>query len=172
MIMKLAYAPIYELIRVGEYDLVVDRIVDINSGRLKKPFLQDANHAWYCVGDACFKAGRFLEAVVAFRRALKADPEDVMCFIALGNSYDAMGRPKLAERMLRRALVMRLDQNDRASILLNLGNALYDQNRYKDAIEEYEIIMDRKDQIGERARKNIALAKLKCKAILRRESKR
>jgi tetratricopeptide (TPR) repeat protein len=162
--MKIAYALIYQLIKAGDYKLAIRSMVNLKSGRLKSPFKQDANHAWYCVGDAYFKSENFLEAITAFQRARKADPEDAMCFLALGNSYDAIGRPKLAERMFRQALVMHLDNFDRASALFNLGNALYDQCRYAEAIEQYQQLRMRKDEIGDKARKNITRARLKLKA--------
>lgn len=165
--MEIEYAPIYQLINSGDYKSAIRSMVDLKSGRLKPPFKQDANHAWYCVGDAYFKAENFLGAIAAFQRARKTDPEDAMCFLALGNSYDAIGRPKLAERMLRQALILHLDNLDRASALFNLGNALYDQRRYAEAIEQYQRVRTRKDEIGDKARKNLARARLKLRAVQR-----
>lgn len=163
--MESEYTTIYQLIRTGNYKSAVRGMVDLKSGHLKRPFRQDANHAWYCVGDAYFKAGKFLEAIAAFQRARKADPADAMCSIALADSYEAIGRPKLAERMLRRALALHLENFDRASALFNLGNALYDQHRYSEAIEQYQLVRARRDEIGDKARKNIARARLKLKAV-------
>lgn len=163
--MRIQYARIYQLIKAGDFQLAIRSMVNLKSGHLKPPFKEDANHAWYCVGDAYFKEGDFLKSIKAFQRARKANPEDAMCFLALGNSYNAIGRPRLSERMLRQALAMHLDGFDRASALFNLGNSLYDQRRYAEAIEQYQRVKLRKDEIGDRARKNLAQARLKLKAV-------
>ncbi|WP_084455370.1 tetratricopeptide repeat protein [Comamonas composti] len=158
---NMVYENIYHNMRSGRYEEVLERILDFKSGNLKFPFEKNANHAWYCVGDAYFKLGKFSEALKAFQRAKKSDSSDAMCFLALGNSYDALGRPKLAERMFRKALNMDLDEYYRASAFFNFGNALYDQKRYEEAIEIYNHVRKRKDLIGEKARRNIFSAKLK-----------
>jgi tetratricopeptide (TPR) repeat protein len=165
------YTSIYKLVKAGDYKLAIHSMIDLKSGQLKPPFKRDANRAWYCVGDAYFKAEDFLEAVAAFQRARKANPEDAMCFLALGNSYDAIGRPKLAERMFRKALCMHLDSFERASVLFNLGNALYDQGRYAEAAQQYQRVKIRKDEVGEKARKNLTRVKAKIKNDTVRNSK-
>jgi len=63
------------------------------------------------------------------------------------------------------SVLMHLENFNNASALFNLGNALYDQCRYADAIEQYQRVRRRKDEIGNKARKNIARARLKLKSV-------
>lgn len=156
--MRKIYTQIYDLMEAGNFEQAITTIINEQTGRLNPIFKIDANHSWYCAGDAYFKIGNYVEAIKAFQRSRKADPQDAICFLALGNSYDALGRFKIAERMFRQALSLRLNEFNRATAFFNLGNALYDQRRYKEAIDIFNKIKNRKDKIGLKTRKNLTLA--------------
>jgi Flp pilus assembly protein TadD len=146
------------MLAAGQYKGAFRKLVDPESGRLRPAYVSDVNHAWYCVGDAQFKLGSFDDAIDAFRKAAKANPEDVECLIAIGNCYDELKRPKLAERTFRKALDLRSTGRTKASARVNLGNALLDQKKYQEAVEMFHPLTARRDDIGRIARANLKIA--------------
>jgi tetratricopeptide (TPR) repeat protein len=147
------------LLKNGNFGQVRKRLVDPLTGRLRRSYAWDANHAWYCVGNAEFNLENYKDAAAAYRRAYKADPNDVQSLWAIGNCYDAMKRPKLAERVFRKALqVDGIEEKDRAALSVNLGTALLDQKRFLEAAAAYFPIRGRRDQTGRTARLNFKRA--------------
>lgn len=88
---------IYALLREGQPRKALRRLLT-PGGTLRAGYFEDKNHAWYCVGCAHFDMGNYADARDAFRKALRANSSDVQCLLAIGNSYDAEGKPKLAEK--------------------------------------------------------------------------
>lgn len=130
-----ALAPVYALIRGGEYAHAIAEMTQAGGQRLAPAFRHDGNHSWYVIGDAFFKMGDFAMAAQAFRRALRCWSGDAEALMALGNSYSEMQRPKLAARCLRKAIP--LSPKRAADCRFNLGNALFDMQNYKAAAAEY-----------------------------------
>ena len=124
-------------------------------GALRAGYSDDKNHAWYCVGCAHFDMSNFADARSAFRKALRADGTDVQCLLAIGNCYDAEGKPKLAEKAIRSGLALGPDRTTAAKLNLNLANALFDQDRDAEALTLYKRLAKRRDVVGDRARANI-----------------
>jgi len=154
-----SFDAINTLLKTGKTEQVRRLLVDARTGRLRRAYAWDANHAWYCVGNAEFDLENFREAAAAYRRACKADPQDAQSLLALGNCYDAMRRPKLAERVLRKALQLEgVRSKDKAALFVNLGNALFDQKRFLEAAAAYFPVRERRDQIGRKARLNFKMA--------------
>ncbi|WP_093178193.1 tetratricopeptide repeat protein [Variovorax sp. YR266] len=150
---------VHGLLKTGKARQVRRCLVDARTGRLRQAYAWDANHAWYCVGNAEFDLENYGEAVAAYRRAYKADPHDAQSLWAIGNCYDAMKRPKLAERVLRKALQLEgVRSKDEAALLVNLGNALFDQKRFLEAAAAYFPVSGRRDQLGRKARLNFKTA--------------
>ncbi|MDP9894961.1 tetratricopeptide (TPR) repeat protein [Variovorax boronicumulans] len=150
---------IHELLKTGNPGQVRRRLIDAQTGRLRQAYAWDANHAWYCVGNAEFALENYREAAAAYRRAYKADPLDAQSLWAIGNCYDALKRPKLAERILRKALRLEgVSVKDKAALLVNLGNALFDQKRFSEAAATYLPVRGRRDEIGRKARLNFKRA--------------
>ena len=148
------FESIHALLAKGQTSRALSRLLDRTSGKLRDAFAWDANHAWYCVGGAEFRRGNYQDAVQAFRKAFRADSSDVVCLIAIGNCYDAQHKPKLAERVWREALGLEPKGRNRATVVCNLGNALFDQKRYEEAAQCYSPLVKRRDDIGRMARKN------------------
>ena len=98
------FSKVHAMLAARRYKVAIRTLVEPETGRLRPAYVSDINHAWYCVGDANFKLGNFEDAIHAFRKAARADIEDVQCLIAIGNCYDELGRPKFAERAFRKAL--------------------------------------------------------------------
>lgn len=141
----------------GEERKVRGMLVDPDTGRIKREYAWDRNHAWYCVGDADFKMGKYKDAIKSFRKAYGYDSDDVQCLLAIGNCFDAIKEPKKAENILKKALDIGLKGKVRSAVIFNLGNALFDQERFDEAIAYYLDVKNRRDEIGKKARKNIKL---------------
>lgn len=153
-----SFDAIHALQRVGRYLEVISTLIDSGTGCLRLPYRWDANHAWYCVGLAELERCEFQIAAVAFRRAFKSNPADFQSLLALGNCYDELKKPKLAERIFNRALELSPSGKDKAALHVNLANALYDQQKFDEAIENYRFAANRRDAIGKVARRNLKRA--------------
>jgi tetratricopeptide (TPR) repeat protein len=156
---------IHELLRQGKLSTVLNALIDADSLRIKDGFQFDRNHAWYCVGDVLYRQSKFEESKDAFKKSLRTRPDDVQALMAIGNCYDALRKPKFAERYFARALSA-FDRNrkrighkpKREAIVLNLANALFDQGRMAEAIKLYKKLDDAPPEIRRKAKKNLTLA--------------
>lgn len=143
------------LLREGEYDQVV--LLLLGSGKnINSPYDQDKNHAWYLLGDVYYLQEKYEDAVSAFKHSIGDRQDDVEAMLALANCYSEMELPDKAEKALREA--MKYSPSD-SSVIYNLANSLFDQGEYKKAIEIYEKIPSRDQEISELAQKNISHAK-------------
>ncbi len=118
---------------------------------------EDINHQYYNEGDKLFKASRFNEASKCFHLALEHWTEDWQALMALGNCYSEMHKHLKAEASFRNALDY-CPEKERPAILFNLGNALYDLQKFVEAVEVYAQIPS-SHAIFELASKNAMLAK-------------
>jgi tetratricopeptide (TPR) repeat protein len=154
-----SFDSINTLLKTGNAGKVRSRLIDPKTGRLKRSYAWNANHAWYCVGNADFSRENYEKATAAYRKSCNADPQGAQSLWALGNCYDAMKRPKLAERFFRKALQLDGVKNkDKAALWVNLGNSLFDQKRFQEAAAAYFPALERRDQIGRKARLNFQRA--------------
>jgi tetratricopeptide (TPR) repeat protein len=155
------FAEIYRLAGDGALDAALGKLLDETGARLVPPFDEDLNHAWYVVGDLYFKKGDFAAAARAFDRSVADRPDDPEALMALANCYSEMDSPRLAERYLRLAL----KYSDNVSIVLNLGNALFDQEKYREAIEIYKNIPVSSGDIFRSAQMNIRRAEANSSTV-------
>lgn len=159
LIQERSFDLINALLKAGKPKQARQHLIDARTGKLRQAYLRDANHAWYCVGNAEFDLENYKEAAAAYRRAYKAAPQDAQSLWAIGNCYDAMKRPKLAERVLRKALQLEgVSSKDKAALSVNLGNALFDQQRFLEAAAAYLPVCGRRDETGRKARLNLKSA--------------
>lgn len=121
------------------------------------PGAYDSNHESYKLGCAAYDSGRFSEAKALFREALDYWEEDPEAWWALANCYDELGKPKKAEECLRRSLSLS-DGKHEPDLTFNLGNSLFDQERYAEAAEEYSKI-PQQHPVWPKAQRNLSLAK-------------
>ncbi len=119
----------------------------------------DINHESYGRGCLFFDKGAYREAISCFREALEYWPEDSEAWLALGNCYDACGKSRKAEKSYRKSLDFQTDKT-RDAALFNLGNALYDQSQFKEAMECYDKVSS-SSKVYPTARINIERAKSK-----------
>ena len=136
----------------------------LNKGIKKLYASYDKNHSWYIVGDIFFKLGKYDQAVSAFKKALELWPEDKDAILALSNSFSENGQPEKAEKVLKNGL--KIYKNDEAFIY-NLANALFDQSKYKKAINYYKVIKD-DDELRGLSKKNIKAANSNLKKSAKR----
>lgn len=130
------FRPIHTLLKKKQYEKALKLIYEKKSNRIRRPYVIDGNHAWYIIGDIFYKKKRLAESIMAFRRSIRCYKGDAEAAWALGNSYSALNRPRLAERYFRKGLGLALE-NDRPKLIYNLGNTLFDQGKYSAAINMY-----------------------------------
>lgn len=117
----------------------------------------DPNHTAYVRGDQLYKEKRFYDAAKWFQIALDEWPEDWQAMWALGDCHSERKKPNKAEAMYRMAME-HAPTSKHPDLLFNLGNALYDQHQYTQAIETYQRIPPG-HQVHQMAASNITLAK-------------
>ncbi|SRR6266581_1858216 len=131
--------------------------------RVETQYRGDVNHAWYLAGDIYQKKRNYRRAIAAFKKAFQNRKEDFEALWAIGDCYSDIGRPVMAERYYRKAL--QFSKHD-AAIRFNLGNALFDQGRYREAISVYKSIDESTNsKVHKLAHKNLrsALTRLQKK---------
>lgn len=104
--------------------------------RLRESIDVALNIELYSEADACFRAGRFRDALRLFKQAARADSLDNDCWFAIGSCLDALRRPSRAERAYLKALSL-APPGDHPALFFNIGNALFDQQRFEDAVTWY-----------------------------------
>ena len=117
---------------------------------------RDLNHAAYLRGDALWKQGRIKEASQLFLEAVAEWPEDYQAFWALGNCYSELKKPRKAEQSFRQAIAL-CSNADKHNLVFNLANALFDQNKYTEAMALYSEIPSG-HPLSQKAKKNVLLA--------------
>jgi len=153
------FAKVRELLKNRKNNELLHALIDEKNGRLRKKFQKNKNHAWYYAGCAYFEMEDLESAKKAFIKAYKYNSTDMQSLIACGICLSEMKKPKYAERIFRKALMQNPEKEEKATIIYNLGNSLFDQGLYKDAIETYTHVIKRRDKIGVAARKNSILSR-------------
>ena len=91
--------------------------------------------AWYALGIAYRKLGRYQEAVDAYKEALRLKPDDAEAWNSLGNAYSDQGRYQEAVDAYKEALRLKPDL---PGVWYNLGLAYSAQGRYQDSLTAYK----------------------------------
>lgn len=119
--------------------------------------MRDPNQAAYLRGDKLFKQGKFADAATFFRVAIEEWPEDWQAMWALGNCFSELKKHRKAEEQFKTAVEF-APSEELPNLHFNLGNALFDQGKYLEAIEQYRQVPSG-HHIARSAGNNIALAK-------------
>lgn len=157
--MKNIFEKVHQLSREGKCNDMIDILLSGNGTTIKSPYDKDLNHAWYLVGDAYYRQGKFQFAISAFKRAIEDYPEDKEAILALANSYSESNLPEKAEIALRDGL-RKWPNNEQ--YIYNLANALFDQKKYQEAISLYKSLTDQ-SELAVLAKRNIKSAKFMLK---------
>jgi tetratricopeptide (TPR) repeat protein len=114
---------IHALLKEDRLDAALDRLLDVDRGRLEPPFNADKNHAWYLIAEIFFDKRRYGDAVRAFQRSIKAWPGDIDAHVGLANSHSEQHHFEAARDILLKAKTMApVDMR----IIYNLANAYFD----------------------------------------------
>lgn len=146
---------VHQLLKANMRLEALDMVYDKDRDQLKPPFDSDPNHAWYIVGDIFFKNQKFPQSIAAFELSVEFEPADEEAQLALANAYSSNDEWASAEKVLRCALDVDLNNE---SIRYNLANAFFDQEKYTEAVELYESISNRDEELYEMAQSNIRVA--------------
>ena len=126
---------------------------------MNKPGSDLLHNQQYKQGDTLYQNGDFCAAIKEFEAALETRPNDFDTLWAIGDCYLKLGKADMAEQFYRKALTVCPD-NKRDVIIYNIGNSLFDQMKYKEAIEQYKNI-SKQSSIYKKAKKNINVAQRK-----------
>jgi len=136
-------------------ELLLDRATD----SIKEPYAADLNHAWYVVGDIYFRQGAFALAQDSFLNSLEARSDDADSLVALANCASASGDMAVSEKYLRAAL----KQSESAAVLYSLGNTLFDQGKFGEALCYFKRVTASDADIYAMAQRNLE----RCHAMRR-----
>ena len=151
---------IHRLSRKAQYDQALGLLLDSAGRKIRAPYDDDLNHAWYVVGDLYYKKQDFQAAAQAFDKSVAARSDDSEALMALADCYSELQMPGMAERYLRIAL----KYGETIALTYNLGNALFDQERFDEALLEYEKIPRSAGDLYDLAQRNIAAARQRIDA--------
>lgn len=145
------FKSLHNMLRRDALDPALRCILDFDTARIRKPYNADINHAWYVVGDIYYRLGDFSQSLRAFRAAFLKNNDDYQAAKAIGNCYSEMGRYKMAERFYKKAILLnKEDLKEDLELIYNIGNALFDQKKFKEAVCAYEKVLD-----SEKANRNL-----------------
>lgn len=156
------FQEVHSLLRNHAYEDALNALLNDKTGQIKKPFSKDLNHAWYLVGDILYKQDEIEDAIKAFEESYKNNAGDSEALWALSSCYFQLNNPERAEKHLRKALSI---EPNSQNLKYNLGNALFDQREYRDALALYEEIEKNDEELYSMAQKNIAACKVNIEEI-------
>ncbi|MDX1733498.1 MAG: tetratricopeptide repeat protein [Halioglobus sp.] len=117
-----------------------------------------ARHRAACAdGRSHYSERDFARASRDFETALEYQPEDPLAWFALGNCHDAMNSPARAEVCYRMSLKYAAPEAV-ADVYYNLGNSLFDQQKYQLALDCYARVGEQSKAFAA-AQKNMLLAR-------------
>jgi len=119
----------------------------------------EINNHHYSFGDKLYKEGNYREALLEFEKALSAIPIDCDTNWAVASCYSELGKADLAEKYYKKALE-NCTENQKHELSYNIGNALFDQLKYRESIQYYEGI-PKASSVYTKAKTNIKVAKRK-----------
>jgi tetratricopeptide (TPR) repeat protein len=110
-----------------------ERVTSIKESGLED-YINTASY-WNSFGLAYYESGKYKDAIDAYKRAIKVDPDYTYAHLNLGVAYLKSHMQKNAVQALKR--LTRIDPDD-AKGHYNLGVAYYESGKYKDAIEAFK----------------------------------
>lgn len=151
---------ISKLLRSSRRNIVLSMLLNAETGRIKKPYISDLNHAWYIVGSILYKQQcAYTGALSAFKKSYRHWKGDVAAIRAIGNCYSDLGNPKMAKYYFEKArTVGGKKYKDIDIVTYNLGNAYFDMGKYRDAVKQYKKVGKRDKRLFKLACSNIKKA--------------
>ena len=121
------------------------------------PEAYQLNQQAYVEGCGHYDLEDLPQAMESFQVALEYCPEDPRAWFALGNCHDGTRQASKAEVCYLMSLKFS-EPGAKPNVYYNLGNSLFDQGKYSEAVECYGAI-DAQSKVYDAAQKNLALAK-------------
>ena len=121
-----------------------------------------ARNAHCHLGNTLYNQGRYAEALDAYRVAAEQRPDHAAAHAGLGAALNKLERYEEAETHLRRAIALNPKTRQRKDYHFHLGDALYDQGRYAEAVDAYRVAAEQPlDYAVAHSNLGMALNKLK-----------
>ena len=86
-------------------------------------------------GITAMQEGKYEDAVEAFLKAVKEEPENAVGYINLGNVFASIGDPEKAEPFFQQAITL---DEDAGTAYYGLANLYFNKERYEEASKLYE----------------------------------
>lgn len=102
--------------------------------------------AYNNAGSSHYGAGRYKDAVEAYKQAAGLAPEHPVIYNNLGTAYSAMKRNDEAVKAFKRAISLKPDM---AEAHYNLGNVYYNWGRYREAVKAFKQVVQLKPDKAE-----------------------
>ncbi len=161
------FSEIHKLRRAGNNNAALSMLLNKKTGRIKRPYNSDLNHAWYTVGDIYYNCYKYDNAIHAFKKAFRNWSGDIEALWAIANCYSDLGKPWLAKYYLEKAVGL----NEKDELRYDLGNAFFDMGRYHDAITQYKKVGNKDKQLTKLVRSNLKKAEKLLKESARLTSR-
>ena len=152
--MKDCFEKVHELLRAKHYETALNLILNSTANKIKAPYHEDLNHAWFLIGSIYTDKGNYEDAISAFKKSLEDWPEDDQAMSALAYCYMETGNPFQAQKQLE----MAIQRKQKEEYYYNLANSFFDQCKFERAIELYKKISRDEPSIYQLAQKNIGHA--------------
>ncbi len=127
---------------------------DAVMGMLRKVTAEDAAviDAWFMMGNQCFKAAKWEEAVGYFRKALALKPDYDLALINMANSYRALGRDDAAlvgyEQYLRVDPKNAYVRYQMGEIYMDRGDLATAERQFQEALRIDERVAPARNALG------------------------
>ncbi|MBP8976377.1 MAG: VWA domain-containing protein [Bacteroidetes bacterium] len=89
-------------------------------------------------GNRAYKEKRYIDAEVAYKKALEKDPKSSAALYDAGNAYYKEQRYDEALQHYAQAEQLMTSNDQRADAWYNIGNTLYQGNKYQEAVKAYQ----------------------------------
>lgn len=123
---------------------------------------QPAEKQYMRKGNSLFKAKKFSDAEVNYRKALELNPSNARARYNLGNTLLSQRKPKDAMKQYEQAVEQEKNPFYKAAIYHNMGVILQSQKQFGPAIDCYKNAL-RNYSIDDRTRYNLALCQYQMK---------
>lgn len=89
-------------------------------------------------GNRAYNEKKYIDAEVAYKKALEKNPESAVANFNLGNAYYKQKRYDEALQRYAQTEKSFSSNEERASMWYNIGNTLYQSNKYQEAVKAYK----------------------------------
>lgn len=118
------------------------QLMELESGDVERvasgPGRDASSLEWNNAGAAASQLGRHEDALAAFERAVKIDPDNDYAWGNVASALISLKRPAAALAAVEKTLGLCADPRRKAQAYVSRGIALYDLGRYLESVEAYD----------------------------------